>query len=60
MIRKNPSGDLPVIAEWCDWTPFAHRSFRHNVSTTIVSGQIAWHDKRLNDSCKVLPLPFMQ
>jgi dihydroorotase len=40
----------PILSQ-CGWTPFARRSFQHSVSTTIVSGQIAWHDKRLNDSC---------
>jgi dihydroorotase len=35
---------------------FAERRFRHSVSTTLVSGQIAWHAESLNDNCKGLPL----
>jgi len=49
----------PVLSQ-CGWTPFARRSFRHRVSTTLVSGQVAWHDNRLHDGCQGLPLRFMR
>jgi hypothetical protein len=49
-----------TVLSQCNWTPFAGQFFRNSVSTTIVSGQIAWHDKRLNDSCQGLPLRFMR
>ncbi|POF41117.1 dihydroorotase [Pseudomonas laurylsulfativorans] len=63
LIKPEPGGvavSMQPILSQCGWTPFAPRSFRHSVSTTIVSGQMAWHDKRLNDSCQGLPLRFMR
>jgi N-acyl-D-aspartate/D-glutamate deacylase len=33
----------PVLAH-CGWTPFAQRSFHHVVRSTVVSGQLAWHE----------------
>ncbi|HCL78116.1 dihydroorotase [Stutzerimonas nitrititolerans] len=49
--------DEPVLAH-CGWTPFQGRSFRHAVRTTLVSGQLAWHEGRLHDDCQGLPLSF--
>ncbi|MBP5943852.1 MULTISPECIES: dihydroorotase [unclassified Pseudomonas] len=49
----------PILSQ-CGWTPFAGRSFRHRVSTTLVSGQIAWCDGRVNEGCRGLPLRFMR
>jgi dihydroorotase len=49
----------PILAQ-CGWTPFAERRFRHSVSTTFVSGQIAWHADRLYEGCQGLPLRFMR
>ena len=49
----------PILSQ-CGWTPFAGRSFRHQVSTTIVSGQIAWQEGRVNESCRGLALRFMR
>nr|WP_315444954.1 dihydroorotase [uncultured Pseudomonas sp.] len=49
----------PILSQ-CGWTPFAGRSFRHRVSTTLVSGQIAWREGRVNDGCRGLPLRFMR
>lgn len=61
LIRPEPEGlavsRQPILAQ-CGWTPFAERRFRHSVSTTIVSGQIAWHAESLNDNCRGLPLRF--
>jgi dihydroorotase len=63
MIKPEPGGvavsQQPILSQ-CGWTPFARQRFRHSVSTTIVSGQIAWHDQRLNDNCQGLPLRFMR
>ncbi|CAI3802660.1 Dihydroorotase [Pseudomonas sp. MM221] len=47
----------PVFAQ-CRWTPFQHHRLRHRVTTTIVSGQLAWHDQKLNAHCQGLPLAF--
>ena len=62
LIRAEPTpvavADQPILAQ-CGWTPFAGRTFRHRVATTLVSGQIAWHDNRIHDGCQGLPLRFM-
>ncbi|MEN5240073.1 MULTISPECIES: dihydroorotase [Pseudomonas] len=47
----------PVLAP-CGWTPFAQRSFHHVVRSTVVSGQLAWHEGRVQDGCQGLPLMF--
>lgn len=47
----------PILAH-CGWTPFQNRSFRHAVRTTLVSGQVAWHDGQVQDDCHGLPLRF--
>lgn len=52
-----PVADEPILAQ-CGWSPFAQHHFRHKVSTTLVSGQIAWHAGRLNEGCQGLPLQF--
>lgn len=49
----------PILSQ-CGWTPFAGRSFRHRVSLTMVSGQIAWHQGRINEQCRGLALRFMR
>ncbi|MCU1748120.1 dihydroorotase [Pseudomonas sp. 6D_7.1_Bac1] len=63
LIKPEPEAKAvsrqPILAQ-CGWTPFAGRRFRHSVSTTLVSGQIAWHAERLYDSCQGLPLRFMR
>ncbi|MDQ1207859.1 dihydroorotase [Acinetobacter baylyi] len=53
LIDKNPL----IVAQQpnfmrCGWTPFIHQTFRHQVATTIVSGQIAWHNQQLFLNCK--------
>lgn len=61
LIRPEPEG-MPVstILARCGWTPFAERSFRHSVSTTLVSGHLAWHDGQVINSCQGLPLHFLR
>jgi dihydroorotase len=63
LIKSEPDGvavsQQPILSQ-CGWTPYARQRFRHSVNTTLVSGQIAWHDKRLNDNCQGLPLRFMR
>ncbi|MEO6677192.1 MAG: dihydroorotase [Pseudomonas sp.] len=63
LIQPEPDGvavsQQPILSQ-CGWTPFAAQRFRHSVSTTLVSGQIAWHANRLHDSCQGLPLRFMR
>lgn len=49
----------PILSQ-CGWTPFANRTFRYRVNTTLVSGQIAWREQRINESCQGLPLRFMR
>ena len=36
----------------CNWTPFMHKIFAYEVSTTIVSGQLAWHQQQLFLNCQ--------
>jgi dihydroorotase len=63
LIKSEPDGiavSLQPILSQCGWTPFARHHFRHSVSTTVVSGQIAWHANRLHDNCQGLPLRFMR
>jgi dihydroorotase len=52
--------DRQSILSQCGWTPFAGRSFRHGVRTTIVSGQIAWREGQVNEACRGLALRFMR
>ncbi|NIF27503.1 dihydroorotase [Pantoea sp. Tr-811] len=47
----------PILAH-CQWTPFQHHRLRHRVTTTIVSGQLAWHGNQVNENCQGLPLAF--
>ncbi|WP_166222015.1 dihydroorotase [Pseudomonas atagonensis] len=49
----------PILSQ-CGWTPFAGRSFRHRVNATIVSGQIAWREGRVNEGCRGRALRFMR
>ncbi|NTZ94663.1 dihydroorotase [Pseudomonas koreensis] len=49
----------PILSQ-CGWTPFADKTFRYRVNTTLVSGQIAWRKQRINESCQGLPLRFMR
>lgn len=49
----------PILSQ-CGWTPFADKTFRHRVNTTLVSGQIAWREQRINEGCQGLPLRFMR
>lgn len=36
----------------CHWTPFIHKTFRYLVDTTIVSGQLAWHQQQFFLNCR--------
>ncbi|WP_460369185.1 dihydroorotase [Pseudomonas sp. Tul1A2] len=58
--RQTLEVDRQPILSQCGWTPFAGRSFRHRVNTTIVSGQIAWREGRVNEGCRGLALRFMR
>lgn len=49
----------PILSQ-CGWTPFADRTFRYRVNTTLVSGQIAWREQRINEGCQGLTLRFMR
>lgn len=63
LIKPEPEGkpvsSQPILAR-CGWTPFAQHSFRHSVSTTLVSGHLAWHLGQVVDSCQGLPLHFLR
>ncbi len=51
--------DDPVLAR-CGWSPFVGRRFRSRVATTVVSGQIAWHDGKLRPNCRGRALSFLR
>ncbi|VVQ05110.1 Dihydroorotase [Pseudomonas fluorescens] len=58
--RQTLEVDRQPILSQCGWTPFAGRNFRHRVNATIVSGQIAWREGRVNEGCRGLALRFMR
>ncbi len=61
LIGDNPLDAVePEILSGCVWSPFAGRHFTQRVDTTVVSGQIAWHNGALNNACRGLPLRFMR
>ncbi|MDD2053025.1 dihydroorotase [Pseudomonas putida] len=49
----------PVLSQ-CGWTPFMHAHFRHRVTSTVVSGQLAWHAGQIRRDCQGLPMRFMR
>ncbi|PCM50373.1 dihydroorotase [Pseudomonas fluorescens] len=49
----------PILSQ-CGWTPFADKTFRYRVNTTLVSGQIAWREQRIKEGCQGLALRFMR
>ncbi len=53
LVEKNPwsVADQPIYMH-CSRTPFQHKSFQYRVATTIVSGQIAWHNQQLYLNCR--------
>lgn len=70
-LREGYWADLVLIADLdaqapadplfshCGWSPFAGRRFRSRVATTIVSGQIAWHDGQLRPACRGREIAFL-
>ena len=55
LVLVDPRGrtvvdDEPVLAK-CGWTPFAGHTFDARVKTTVVSGQLAYHDGKLSQGC---------
>ncbi|MEE1923674.1 dihydroorotase [Pseudomonas sp. 148P] len=55
--EPRPVWQEPLLSH-CQWTPFRHHAFRHRIATTLVSGQLAWHQGRLVEGCQGLPLSF--
>lgn len=48
LVGDRPT-DAPVVPPMsqCGWTPFAGRTFRSQVNTTVVSGHLAWHNNTI-------------
>ena len=42
----------------CGWSPFEGRKFLSNILMTIVSGQIAYENGKINNDCKGMRLSF--
>lgn len=40
----------------CGWTPFMNKTFRYLVDSTVISGQLAWHNQQLFLNCRGQPL----
>jgi dihydroorotase len=59
LAEPRPVEADPTLAH-CGWTPFQGRAFRHAVRTTIVSGQLAWHNGQVQDDCEGLPLRYQR
>lgn len=57
--QPRPVAADPILAH-CGWTPFQGRAFRHAVRSTVVSGQLAWHDGQVQDDCQGLPLRYQR
>ncbi|MGL4997103.1 MAG: dihydroorotase [Deefgea sp.] len=61
IVKRHPTPQAvakePILAH-CGWTPFKDHAFHHTIQTTIVSGQIAWHQGNINAQCQGLPLRF--
>lgn len=57
LAQPRQVADDPILAR-CGWTPFQHRHLRHVVRTTVVSGQLAWHQGQVQPRCQGLPLMF--
>lgn len=36
----------------CGWTPFQNKTFRYLIDTTIISGQLAWHQQQPYLNCQ--------
>ncbi len=51
--------DDPILSR-CGWSPFVGRRFRSRVVTTVVSGQIAWHEGQLRPDCRGQALKFLR
>lgn len=43
----------------CGWSPFEGVTFPASVATTIVSGQVAWHEGEIVESCRGRRLEFV-
>jgi dihydroorotase len=55
---RDPSAPDDPILSRCGWSPFAGRRFRSQVTTTVVSGQLAWHNGQLRPACRGRALSF--
>ena len=49
--EKTQVKDSPLFSK-CGWSPFSHLTFTNLIETTIVSGQIAYHQGELKMDCR--------
>ena len=56
IVIVNPSQNTSVqeseLYSKCQWSPFPHMTFTNSIETTIVSGEIAYQDGKLNYACR--------
>ncbi|WP_343594824.1 dihydroorotase [Acinetobacter sp.] len=49
--NRQPVAQQPNFMR-CNWTPFQDKTFRYLVDSTIISGQLAWHQQQLFLNCR--------
>ena len=56
IVVVDPEGKTEVkdsqLFSKCGWSPFSHLTFTNSIETTVVSGQIAYHQGALNMKCR--------
>ena len=50
--------DEQTLYSKCGWSPFAGTTFSARIDTTIVSGQLAYHNGKIVDACRGQALQF--
>lgn len=64
LVLIDPKGNTPItdqgVLYQCGWSPFAGRTFRSEVMTTFVSGQLAYHQGSVQPDLKGMALTFQR
>jgi dihydroorotase len=49
---QNTSVKNSKLFSKCQWSPFSHMTFTNSINTTIVSGEIAYQNGKINSACR--------
>ena len=49
---QNTSVKNSELFSKCQWSPFSHMTFTNSINTTIVSGEIAYQNGKINSACR--------